>query len=166
MLLYRRLQTVIDKLKQSKTTELEPQIMAEDCCSETETQGDDQMSNSRSDVNWSPEMSKSSFVKLKPCSSAEDLMDDVPSNSLLPNENLSKLKTARITNPITSREPTEASCRSISRSTDSQAVSRKRVRVILSDDEGENDELQCPRGRFHNNPAEDVATSDECGSFT
>lgn len=164
MLICRRLQALIDKFKQSKGIELEPHIMTAECCSETETEGDDEVSNSRSNVNWSPEISKSSFVKLKPCPSAEEVMDEVPSNTLLPGEDVFKLKTAHTTRPITSRGPTEA-CRSVSRSTDSQTVGRKRVRVILSDDEGENDELQHSRGRFHSSPTEDVATSDERGSL-
>lgn len=162
--MYRRIKSIIDELKDSQTEELEPQILKEDCCSETETEGDDQLSN-RSDISCSPEISKLSFSKSKPCPSGEDVLDDVPSISILcPTDSASKSKPRRIRKPATCREQTEISSRSNSRPTSGQAISRKRVRVILSDDESEN-EVPHSSGRFHISPAEDVATSDEGGSL-
>lgn len=164
--MYRRLKSLIHKLKNSQTEELEPQILKEDFCSETETEGDDQLSNSRSNISCSPEISKLSFSKSKPCPNGEDVMDDVPSVSILsPTESASKSKHRCISKPATCREQTEISSKSNSRPTSSQAISRKRVRVILSDDESENDEVPHSSGRFHISPAEDVATSDEGGSL-
>ncbi|WOG82117.1 hypothetical protein DCAR_0101279 [Daucus carota subsp. sativus] len=157
----RRLRSIIDKKRDSATEVLEPKILKKDCCSETETEGDDQLSNSRSDISCSPEISKSSFNRYKPGPGAKDIVDDAPSNSFLCPENASKSKPRPIKKPSTSREPDDSSLRSQSRLASSQAVSRKRVRVILSDDESENDEVPPSSGRFRFSPAEDVATSDE-----
>ncbi|KAK3023505.1 hypothetical protein RJ639_043789 [Escallonia herrerae] len=156
----RRLQVLIDKLKQSKAIELEPQNMAGDCCSETETEGDDGLS-SMSDLSYIPKISKSSSTKLQPRADEEEL-EDVPSISLHhSSEKLSKSKTAFLAKKVTLTKPIGTSPRSISRSTDSQAVGRKRVRVILSDDEDETDEVQCPQGRALKSLTEDFTTSGE-----
>lgn len=161
MCICRRLQSSIDKLKQSKAKELERQNMVGDCCSETETEGDDQLSNSPSDVSYSPMLSKSTAIKSNSRVGEDELNDDAPLVSLLrSSKKSSKLK------PFTLTDPPEGSPRSMSRSTGSQSVGRKRVRVVLSDDEGENNEVQCCRGRVHRCPAEDVATSDECELIT
>ncbi|KZV53838.1 protein TONSOKU [Dorcoceras hygrometricum] len=50
---------------------------------------------------------------------------------------------------------------SVSKSTGSPTVSRKRVRVIISDDECEDDEVYCSEKIFNKGPAERTATSDE-----
>ncbi|KAM7523540.1 hypothetical protein LguiA_013442 [Lonicera macranthoides] len=152
----RRLQSSIDKLKQSKAKELERKNMVGECCSETETEGDDQLSNSPSDVSYSPMLSESIAIKSNSRVSGDELNDDAPLVSLLrSSKKSSKLK------PFTKTNPREGSPRSMSRSTGSHSVGRKRVRVVLSDDEDENNEVQCCRGRVHRCPTEDVATSDE-----
>uniref|UniRef100_A0A5B6ZRH6 Protein TONSOKU n=1 Tax=Davidia involucrata TaxID=16924 RepID=A0A5B6ZRH6_DAVIN len=159
----RRLQLLMDKLKQSKSREFEAQIKAGDYCSETETEGDDQLSNSRSDTSCSPRKSKSNS-KSKPHTSLEELKDDAPLISLLHSrKNSYKLKTSHVEKPNASTNPNEGSPKSMSKSGGSQqtVVGRKRVRVILSDDEGEiHDNVECSRGR-PKCPAEDVASSDE-----
>ena len=144
---------MIDKLKQSKSEKLEGRNMAEDCCSETDTEGDDCLSNSRSSVKK---------AKTKP--DHEEFEDDVPLISLLQkNQKLPKQNVVRVDEV----QPTGASRKSSSTSTsDQQTVSRKRVRVVLSDDEGEiQDEVACSnfeRGRLRKCPVEDVGATDEC----
>ncbi|KAI8031922.1 Protein TONSOKU [Camellia lanceoleosa] len=157
----RRLQLLIDKLKQSTTKELEAQNVEQDCCSETETEGDDQSPNG-SDMSCSQETSKYNSVASQSHARVEELNDDLPLISLLhPHKNSAKLKTAFV--PVTATKPTQSLPKSVPRSTDSQQtfVGHKRIRVILSDDEGEmHDEVECPRAK-HRGPKEDVATFDE-----
>ncbi|CAK9178889.1 unnamed protein product [Ilex paraguariensis] len=163
MLLRRRLQSLIDKLKLAKTREPDVQGMVSDCCSETETEGDNQLSNGRSDVSCSPVVSKPLSIRPKSYVREEESKDDVPLVSLLRGKNSVLPKTAGVAKPIISTTGTEASSRSMSRSTGSQtAVGRKRVRLILSDDEGETHvEVPCSRVRVRARPSEDVATSGE-----
>ncbi|PPD74456.1 hypothetical protein GOBAR_DD28619 [Gossypium barbadense] len=109
----RRLQLEIDKLKQSKVEELDEKHIATDCCSETDTEGDDHCS------------------------------DDMSSACL--------------------EEPDETSPKSLSKSTSNQqtVVGRKRVRLVLSDDEGDvPHEVECSARRLHKRPV-DFAASDE-----
>ncbi|KAL7230356.1 hypothetical protein ACSBR2_008781 [Camellia fascicularis] len=157
----RRLQLLIDKLKQSTTKELEAQNVEQDCCSETETEGDDQSPNG-SDMSCSQETSKYNSVTSQSHARVEELNDDLPLISLLhPHKNSAKLKTAFV--PVTATKPTQSLPKSVPRSTDSQQtfVGHKRIRVILSDDEGEmHDEVECRRAK-HRGPKEDVATCDE-----
>ncbi|XP_028110671.1 protein TONSOKU [Camellia sinensis] len=157
----RRLQLLIDKLKQSTTKELEAQNVEQDCCSETETEGDDQSPNG-SDMSCSQETSKYNSVTSQSHARVEELNDDLPLISLLhPHKYSAKLKTAFV--PVTATKPTQSLPKSVPRSTDSQQtfVGHKRIRVILSDDEGEmHDEVECPRAK-HRGPKEDVATCDE-----
>ncbi|CAK9161227.1 unnamed protein product [Ilex paraguariensis] len=159
----RRLQSLIDKLKLAKTREPDVQGMVADCCSETETEGDNQLSNGRSDVSCSPVVSKPLSIRPKSYVREEESKDDVPLVSLLRGKNSVLPKTAGVAKPIISTTGTEASSRSMSRSTGSQtAVGRKRVRLILSDDEGETHvEVPCSRVRVRARPSEDVATSGE-----
>ncbi|XAR73209.1 hypothetical protein NMG60_11007107 [Bertholletia excelsa] len=152
----RRLQQLIDKLKEPKTTETEAQNMVYNRCSETETENGDSC-----EISCSQETNKSSIGKSK-SHSREELKDDLPLISLLcSHKNSAKTKTAHI--PVISTSPTLASPKSTSRSTDSQqTVGRKRIRLVLSDDEGEMyDEVECPRGRDFKALEEDVATSSE-----
>ncbi|XP_057495942.1 protein TONSOKU isoform X1 [Actinidia eriantha] len=159
----RRLQLLIDKLKQSKTREFETENLKQDCCSETETEGHDLSPNESesSDVSCFQE-ARTNSVKSQSHTRVEEPKDDIPLISLLHSRKSStNPKTARV--PDSSTEPTQALPKSMSRSTGSQeTLGRKRIRVILSDDEGEMyDELECPRGRHHKVIEEDVATSDE-----
>ncbi|PIN21063.1 Ran GTPase-activating protein [Handroanthus impetiginosus] len=87
--------------------------------------------------------------------------ENMPLISLLqPNKNIAK---QRIACGIASKAfsgPCGSPTQSISRTTDSFTVNRKRVRVILSDDEGENEDC-CSERMVRKCPAEVVATSDE-----
>ncbi|RVW32723.1 Protein TONSOKU [Vitis vinifera] len=130
--------------------------IAEDCCSETDTERDDCLSNSRSDPSCSVKKGKSK-------SDRGEFKDDVPLISLLQsNKKLPKWNIAHVDEVL----PTGASHKSSSTSTSNQqTVGRKRVRVVLSDDEGEmQDEVACSNfecGRLHKCPVEDVGATDE-----
>lgn len=150
----KRLQVEIDRLKQLNHREFEEQNVAEDCCSETETEGDDQLSNSISSEGCSQKISNSkNSNRSTRCTKIEEVKDDdVPLISLLPT---SKKNSHRKISEIKSlsKSSTEVPGKSLWKSTVNQqkVVGRKRVRVIVSDDEGETND-------------EDVATSDECKS--
>ncbi|KAL5752076.1 hypothetical protein ACOSQ2_022583 [Xanthoceras sorbifolium] len=160
----RRLQFAIDKLKESKTRDLGAQDVAGDCCSETDTEGNDHKSESRSSACYSPELikSRSSGSKALAGLEVEELKDDLPLISFLQSsKSSSKMKMPCMEKQNISSKPIEASPRSSSKLTNS-VVSRKRIRVVLSDDECEmDDELACSEGRFHKCPVEAVASSDE-----
>jgi hypothetical protein len=167
MPLCRRLQLLIDQLKQSKDKELERHNLAEDCCSETDTEGNDHFSESRSNARCSQDMSKSNSSRLKSVAGVEELNDDVPLISLLRSSKDSpKTEAAQLGKHNIFTRPTKVSPKSVSKSTSNQqtVVGRKRVRLILSDDENEMpNEVVCSKVRSDRWPVEAVATSDECG---
>ena len=166
MLLCRRLQLLIDKLKKSKDKELETHNVAEDCCSETYTEGNYHLSESRSDACCSPEMSKLNSSRSNSVASVEELNDDVPLISLLrSSKNSPKMKAAQSEKHNISTQPAKVLPKSLSISTSNQqtGVGRKRARVILSDDESEVPyEVERSKGRPDKCPVEAVTTSDEC----
>ncbi|KAK4359818.1 hypothetical protein RND71_022047 [Anisodus tanguticus] len=172
----RRLQSSIDKLKQSKIGDLEAQYVAGDCCSESETEVGNQSPITSYD-SISPKTDKLGFKKSKSHGS-EDESEDLPLISLVrPNKNLSKLKSAYVETTIASTVLPDSSSPSMLRPTASQAVGRKRVRLVLSDDEGDNEDVysssriisthlegemgHCSRRTSHKCSLETVATSDE-----
>ncbi|XP_052206092.1 protein TONSOKU isoform X2 [Diospyros lotus] len=160
----RRLQLEIDKLKQSKSREIEAQNMEQDCCYETETEGDDILPNGL-DMGCSQDTSKSNSGKSASYTKIEDLHDDVPLISLFHNSrSASKLKAAHF--PITSTNSTQALARRIPVATGSQetVVGRKRIRIVLSDDEGEiHDDVGYSRER-RETLEDGVPTSDDLKS--
>ncbi|KAG6721658.1 hypothetical protein I3843_03G123000 [Carya illinoinensis] len=145
----RRLQLLIDKLKQSGDRELKRHNVAEDCCSETDTEGNDHLSESRYNARCSPEMSKWNSSRSKSEASVEELNDDVPLISLIgSSKNSPKMKSAHLSKSTSDQQT---------------VVGRKRVRVILSD------EVKCSKGSPGKCPVEAVATSDEffpCSSWS
>ncbi|XP_043698218.1 protein TONSOKU [Telopea speciosissima] len=157
----RRLQLEIDNLK--NTTKSEEQNMEGDCCSETETEGDDGLIDARSNACLSPKITESTSKRSKPVTIVEEFNDDVPLISLLRStKNLPRMNTAELKRASVSMEPIEALPKGLIRSIGSQepVVGRKRVRVVLSDDESdEHDKIQYSRRRDNNCPVEDVATS-------
>ncbi|XP_062147613.1 protein TONSOKU [Alnus glutinosa] len=161
----RRLQLLIDQLKQSKDKELERHNLAEDCCSETDTEGNDHFSESRSNARCSQDMSKSNSSRLKSVAGVEELNDDVPLISLLRSSKDSpKTEAAQLGKHNIFTRPTKVSPKSVSKSTSNQqtVVGRKRVRLILSDDENEMpNEVVCSKVWSDRWPVEAVATSDE-----
>ena len=172
--LCRRLQLLIDKLKQKNNRELETQDVAEEHCSETDTEGNSHASYDRSNVCFSPESSKSNPSISKSLDSVEELNDDVPLVSLIRSKRSSpKMVPVHIGKQSNPTKPTEVSPKCSSKSISNQPtigskstspiVGRKRVRVVLSDDEDDmRDEVESSSGRTHNCPVEDVAKSDEC----
>ncbi|XVF61874.1 hypothetical protein PTKIN_Ptkin08bG0169300 [Pterospermum kingtungense] len=150
----RRLQLEIDKLKQSKLEKLEEKHIAEECCSETDTGGDDHCLDN---------MSNASNRSTSLTSSAE-LNDDIPLISLIrPSKRSSKNKTSHTEKNNISIDPDESFPKSLSKSKGNQqtVVGRKRVRLVLSDDESDvHDEVECSERRLHKRTV-DVATSDD-----
>ncbi|XP_060184137.1 protein TONSOKU isoform X2 [Lycium barbarum] len=171
----RRLQLSIDKLKQSKIGDLEARYVAGDCCSESETEVGGQSPITSYD-SISPKTTKFGFKKSK-SNGSEDESEDLPLISLVrPTKNLAKLKSAYAETTIASPELPDSLSPSMLRPAGSQAVSRKRVRLVLSDDE-ENEDVysssriistplegemsHCSRRTSHKCSVETVATSDE-----
>lgn len=174
---YRKLQSSVDKLKQSNIGDVEAQYVAGDCCSESETEVGNQSPITSYD-SISPKAAKLGLKKSKSHGS-KDESEDLPLISLIrPSKNLSKLKSAYVETTIASTELPDSSAPSMSRPAGSQAVGRKRVRVILSDGEDDNEDVysssrtistpqdgemgHCSRRTSHKCSVETVATSDEC----
>ncbi|CAK7355042.1 unnamed protein product [Dovyalis caffra] len=158
----RRLQQEIEKTK-SKNREFEKHNLATDCCSETDTEGDNHLSDCRSNASCSQEISKSNSARLKSLAGAEELIDDLPLISLLQSRKASpRRKPTQAERHNTSTRPTEASPKCLSKTASDQqtVLGRKRIRIVLSDDEDEmHDEVDCSRERLNSCPVEDVATS-------
>lgn len=162
----RRLQLLIDEVKQSGDKEHERHNVAGDCCSETDTEGDDHLSEIRYNARCSPSTSKWNSSRSKAVASVEELNDDVPLISLIgSSKNSPKMKSAQSGKQNICTQPTKVLPKSFSKSTSNQqtVVGRKRVRVILSDDESEEpDEVKSSKGRPTKCPGEAVTTPDEC----
>ncbi|KAL9462342.1 hypothetical protein AB3S75_000365 [Citrus x aurantiifolia] len=135
----RRLQHEIDKLKESKSEDLEAHDVARDCCSETDTEGNDHLPDVRSSACFPAEMSKSDSGRSKNLAGLEE---NIPT------------------------EPRELTPKTLSKSTISQQTGggRKRIRVVLSDDEGDIDNEGGLKGRLQKCPVEGVATFDAINS--
>ncbi|KAL0379188.1 UNVERIFIED_CONTAM: protein TONSOKU [Sesamum radiatum] len=159
----RRAKLLIDKLKQSKNWELEPEGISGECCSETKTDLDNLSTDDRSDGSFSPKKYKSNLSRVKSNDIDDDLDENMPLASLLQSvKSIGKQRTACGSAPNASSRPCGSPTQSISRSTGSFTVNRKRVRVILSDDEGENEEDSCSRRMVRKCAEEGIATSGEC----
>ncbi|XP_048233146.1 protein TONSOKU isoform X2 [Ricinus communis] len=158
----RRLQNEMSNLKQSKRRELETQNLARDCCSETDTDEDDDFSDNRSNPSHSPKNNSSGCTKSKNLAGVEELNDDLPLISFLqPSKQASRKKTACIENCNTCDKLAEVSPKCLSKTSNQQTVvGRKRVRVVISDDEGEIQNEENFGGRFHEHTVDNVATSD------
>ncbi|XP_075081059.1 protein TONSOKU isoform X4 [Nicotiana tabacum] len=173
----RRLQSSIDKLKKSKVGDLEAQYVAGDCCSESETEVGSQSPITSYD-SILPKTAKLGFKISKSHGSEDELNEDMPLISLVrPKRNLAKLKSAHVETTIVSTELPNSSSPSMLRPAGSQAVGRKRVRLVLSDDEGDNEDVysssriistplegemgDCSRRTSHKCSVENVATSDQ-----
>ncbi|KAL0332700.1 UNVERIFIED_CONTAM: protein TONSOKU [Sesamum calycinum] len=164
----RRAKLLIDKLKQSKKWELEPEGILGECCSETKTDLDNLSTDDRSDGSFSPKKYKPNLSRVKSNDINDDLDENMPLVSLLQSvkrigKQRTKQRAACGSAPNASSRPCGSPTQSISRSTGSFTVNRKRVRVILSDDEGENEEDSCSRRMVRKCAEEGIATS---GEFT
>lgn len=137
--------------------ESEPTTVPENYCSETDTEVNGYHSNSGSDAFCSP---KASYRSKTVCAE-EELDEDAPLMSLFQSvKSSSKNKTGRIKGPSNSTEQSPETLPNLT-SNHQRAASRKRVRVILSDDDdSDNDEMQCSNRKGHDHLSQDFATSD------
>ncbi|KAL2342941.1 hypothetical protein Fmac_004226 [Flemingia macrophylla] len=152
----RRLKLLIDKLKKSEEKEAEAKSMQEDCCSETDTEADDYLSNSGSDDFCFTKTNSRS----KTMNAGEELKDDAPLMSLYQSIKGSSKKKAGYKESLTNSTKQDAQSPSSQKnqSNDHQTVvGRKRVRVILSDDD---DEVECSSRKNHDCLVEDLPTYD------
>nr|KYP67832.1 Protein BRUSHY 1 [Cajanus cajan] len=143
----RRLKLLIDKLKKSEEKEAEAKSMQEDCCSETDTEADDYLSNSGSDDFCSAKTNSRS----KSLTTGEELKDDASLMSLYQSiKGSSKKKAGHKESLTNSTKPDEQSPRSLNIQTNDHqtVVGRKRVRVILSDDD-DDDNVECSSRKDH-----------------
>ncbi|KAJ0264409.1 Protein TONSOKU [Hirschfeldia incana] len=133
----------------------------EDECSETDSEGHGNISNDRPNACSSPDLQTSS----EPLADLDEANDDVPLISFLqPGRRLSKRK------QFTGKQDveTDQTKNDFSAPADSQqtASGRKRIRVILSDDESETEyELGRPRGSSHKVTSQSKEVSDESMYF-
>lgn len=134
------------------------------CCSETDTEGDDYLSHPNT---FSGKRSNSNS-NISESLAAPQVLDvgDVPLISLQSPKSSTKTKIVNVEECNISRK-NNVLPKSSSRSTRNQQIvtSRKRGRLVLSDDEADsNDEDESLRGRFCTQLVED-GTSDECRFF-
>lgn len=134
----RRLQSQIDQLKKIKDSGNETKYVANDCCSETDTEANEALSDSESDDCCLSESRKSCNSRLNSSKSLVDLED--PNNAVTLNSPLKRHERSPKNKSIDmdKSSPSEVSPKSLSKSAGSQQTTtgRKRARVILSDDEG------------------------------
>ncbi|KAK8989807.1 hypothetical protein V6N11_064223 [Hibiscus sabdariffa] len=160
----RRLQLEIDKLKQSKVEELEAKHIKPDCCSETDTEGGDHCSDDMSGK-YLEALCRSSSKRPASLAASGESNDDLPLVSLIrPHRRSPKSKTAHTVNNNISMEPDEIFPRSSSKATINQktVVGRKRVRLVLSDDEVDIlDDVKWSARRLRKCSV-DVAAADDC----
>lgn len=154
-------------MKEIKRSGNETKDVAEDCCSETDTEANEVLSDSASDECCLSETRKfcnSRFNSSKSVADLEELNDAVTLTSPLKrHERSPKIKSIDMDKCNASAKPPELSPKSLSKSTGSQqtSVGRKRVRVILSDDEGENEMMDFSQSRPHLWQGENSATSND-----
>ncbi|MED6158767.1 hypothetical protein PIB30_035878 [Stylosanthes scabra] len=148
-----RLKVLIDELKNSIEDEPGAKNMAEDCCSETDTEVDNNLSIAGSDDFCSPHTSSRS----KTLATGEESMDHMPLMSIYQSIKGSSRKTTGHIKDLTNTKQAENSSKSLTNLTRNHqaVVGRKRVRVILSDDE---DEMECSSKRSHDCALEDRST--------
>ncbi|KAM0957343.1 hypothetical protein TB2_025096 [Malus domestica] len=160
----RRLQLRIEELKKSDHKDLENENVAEDHCSESDTEGSGHPSDSTYNACCSSEIRKSSSSRSQSLSRVEKLNDDEPLISLKCSTQASvKVKSTPLGKQNITIQ-TNVSSKSLSKTdTNEQTViGHKRVLAVLSDDEDEmQDEVPCSKGWSKKQPLEFVATSDE-----
>ncbi|XP_051140221.1 protein TONSOKU isoform X2 [Andrographis paniculata] len=157
-----RTKLLIDELKNSKNEELVASGLSVDCCSETKTELDNISADDKSDGSFSPQKCELNPLRGMSSDGGKESNENVPSRSLLQsNKNLVKQQSACGIAHNASSRPCESPRESTCRSTDSSTVNRKRVRVIISDDEGENADDCCSKRLHCKCPAEGIATSEE-----
>lgn len=139
--------------------EIRPEGFLGDCCSETKTELDNLSTDDMSDGCFSPKKRNLNAAGVKVYDTNDELDENVTLISLL--QFKKGTKPTGGTAPIASSGPCGSPARSISRSCGSLTVNRKRVRVILSDDEDDKDENGCSDRIAGSCLVEGIATSDE-----
>ncbi|XP_042020559.1 protein TONSOKU isoform X1 [Salvia splendens] len=153
---------LIDKLKQSKDAEIHPGGSPGDFCSETQTELDNLSADDGSDGSFSPKEHKPNAHGVKSYDTCDESEEDITLMSLLRSKKGKRKKKPTCgTTPVASSIPCGSPARSLSRSSGSLTVNRKRVRIILSDDEGENDNNIRSDRIGSRCLVEGIATSDE-----
>ncbi|KAK9110442.1 hypothetical protein Sjap_018502 [Stephania japonica] len=159
----KRLQNMIQDLKSSKNTKVNRKALVRECCSETESEEDEDSSHDGARaLNSSKKMSESASNRSKRPTIADELMDDSPLISLL--DPTKKISYRKASDGEKRRKPTETSPTGISKSVDNQfpLVGRKRVRVVLSDDESDgHNETEVSKVAIRDESFEDLTTSCE-----
>lgn len=139
---------LIDQLKKSLDNDPEPKYIQEDFCSETDTEaGYLSSSGSESKMN----------------THREDWNDDTPLMSVFKSRKQSSQKADSMAGFSNHLEEPQQSPRSFSKTTSQKAVGFKRVRVILSDDDEEEenvDEVEHSKRESRDCQLEDFSTSD------
>lgn len=149
------MQLLIDDLKQSNDGKLEARNMGAEYCSETDTEGDD-----RSIARNSPLTSTPNACEIE-SNHDKELNDDVPLITIIHgSKQLPKLTTTLLEKPNNMRKCKELSTMSPARSSGT-VVGRKRVRVVLSDDEddGAEADIDCCKGSLQKCSVEGIGTS-------
>lgn len=161
-LVSRSAKILIDKLKQSKDAEIHPGGSPGDFCSETQTELDNLSADDGSDGSFSPKEHKANAHEVKSYDTCDESEEDITLMSLLRStKGKRKKKPTCGSTPVASSIPCGSPARSLSRSSGSLTVNRKRVRIILSDDEGENDDNIRSDRISSRCFVEGIATSDE-----
>ncbi|XP_010549170.1 PREDICTED: protein TONSOKU-like [Tarenaya hassleriana] len=154
----RKLKVEVENLKRLKESMM-TEHAAEDGCPETESEGDEDLSNDRSNAH----LQTSHSTRSKPLADFDSENDDAPLVSFpRPMKRLSKRKKD---NPEQDAHigQTSASTKELSEKTGSQhtATGHKRIRVILSDDESENEyEVGSPKAGSLKFPKQNVEVSE------
>ncbi|CAA7053050.1 unnamed protein product [Microthlaspi erraticum] len=149
----RELKEKIQNLKESEDGRV-------DECVETDSEGHGNISNNRQNACSSPEPQTSNSLGSETLADLDEENDDMPLSSFLqPGKRLCKRKQASGKQDV----HTDQSKKIFSPVTDS---GRKRIRVILSDDESETEyELGCPKDNFHTVPRQKEEVLDESMYF-
>ncbi|KAL5715016.1 hypothetical protein ACHQM5_016905 [Ranunculus cassubicifolius] len=158
----RRIKLKIQDLKQSTGTNHGIRKLRKECCSETETEGEDDLSDTRYSPRESPMISGSSSVRSKTGKTCED---DEPLVELFPSsKRLTKRKASQLDKPTECSKKAEISPKGSGKSNNKQypLAGRKRSRVVFLDDDSDgDDEAEITGARICKGPTADTATSSE-----
>lgn len=154
---------LIDELKESEAGKIQTDGCLGNRCSETETELDNLSTNVRSDGSFSSQKRTLNAFDAKSYNISDDSDENVTLISLVQSkEGSEKRRPICRTAPVASTFACASPEKSISRSSGGLTVNRKRSRVVLSDDESENDENIYSNRIATRCLVEGSATSDEC----
>lgn len=164
IILFRDLKEKIQNLKEAEHDE-RAECGTQDECSETDSEGHVNITKDRPNACSSPEPQTSNSLGSEPLADLDEANDDVPLISFLqPRKRLFKKKQVSGKQDV----DIDQTKKEFSAAADSQqtVAGRKRIRVILSDDESETEyELGCPKGSFHKVPRQNEEVSEESMYF-